>query len=66
MSIPNRSLAKRVPWSKLTSQLEIHLHTVGLPAATNCPLCKKGVMRVYRDALVGGRMVPVSRMRTPG
>jgi hypothetical protein len=55
MSSPRQSLATRVPWSKLASELEIHLRTVGLPAATHCPLCNKGVVRVYRDALVGGQ-----------
>ena len=33
MSSPRQSLATRVPWSKLTSELEIHVRTVGLPAA---------------------------------
>lgn len=53
MSIPRTPLSNFVPWSRLASELEIHVRTMGLPAATTCPFCK-GVMRVYRDPLLGG------------
>ena len=66
MSTPHQTLAARVPWSKLATELDIHVRTMGLPAATQCPLCKTGVVRVYRDALVGGEWFHCQTCRRQG
>ena len=54
MSTPRKPLSSRVPWSRIASELGIHVRTVGLPAATRCPFCE-GVMRVRRDPLLEGQ-----------
>jgi hypothetical protein len=51
MSTPRKPLSIHVPWSRLASELGMHVRTVGLPAATQCPFCK-GVMRVCRYPLL--------------
>lgn len=52
MSNHARSLACSVPWTRLLSQLGMQCGTSRLPAMADCPLCKKGKLRVYRDFLL--------------
>ena len=53
MSMPRKPLSNYVPWKRLGAELDIHIRTLVLPAATQCPFCD-GVMRVYRDQLLDG------------
>jgi hypothetical protein len=54
MCNPRKPLSNHVPWSRLASELGIHVRTLGLPAATQCPFCRS-VMRVFRDPLLEGQ-----------
>lgn len=48
------SLASHVPWLQLATTLEIENQDRALPATAYCPVCRKGLMRVYHDSLGEG------------
>jgi len=44
----------RIPWNGLLEYFGIPVANLQLPAATACPLCPKGGLRVYLDSFIGG------------
>jgi hypothetical protein len=43
------SLSRHVPWTQLLPHLGLTYESTSLPAMVDCPLCKNGKLRVYRD-----------------
>ncbi len=46
------SLSRHVPWTQLLPHLGLTYESTSLPALVDCPLCKNGKLRVYRDFLL--------------
>jgi len=48
------SLSRHVPWTQLLPHQGLTYESTTLPALVDCPLCKNGKLRVYRDFLLNG------------
>ncbi|NQV22853.1 MAG: hypothetical protein HQ518_00675, partial [Rhodopirellula sp.] len=60
------SLSRHVPWTQLLPHLGLTHESTSLPALADCPLCKDGKLRVYRDFLLNSEWLYCHSCRFAG
>lgn len=66
MSNHAESLSRQLHWKQLLAHIGLPAESVSLPAMADCPLCRKGKLRIYRDYLLNGEWLYCHSCRFAG